>query len=299
MKSRHWTLSILLSLTALPVCALAQALDCANWQSQHPDWIWCDDFENDASLESNYFQVDRADGRFGVFGEAAFGGSRALRATFIPGDENAGGVKLSFGRTPVSPQLVPNQDFTEIYWRHYLMVPSGWVGNPMKLSRAHVFATSGWLQAAVGMVWEDNSSSLGLGIDPVSGVEGSTVITTRYNDQLVFKWLGHRSAQTQVYAAANHNRWFCIEAHMKLNAPGQSDGSFTMWIDGVKEAENTGINWRGNYTAYGINAIFLENYMNYGPSRTQSRYVDNFVVSRARIGCLDSQVRPRPVTDVH
>jgi hypothetical protein len=299
MKFRQAIRSILFSLAALPLYAGAQSLDCVNWQSQHPDWIWCDDFENDASLESNYFQVDRADGRFGATTEAAFGGSRALRATFIQGDENAGGVKLSFGRTPVSPQLLPDENFNEVYWRHYLMVPTGWVGNPMKVSRAHVFATSGWLQAAVGMVWEDNSSSLGLGIDPVSGVEGSTVITTRYNDQLVFKWLGHRSAQTQVYAPANHNRWFCVEAHMKLNTPGQSDGSFTLWIDGTKEAENTGINWRGGYTAYGINAIFLENYMNYGPSRTQSRYVDNFVVSRARIGCVDSEARPRPVTNVH
>ena len=290
----------LFMLAALPVRGQAQALECENWQSRHPEWIWCDDFESDSALESNYFQVDRADGRFGVTTDAAFGGTRAIRATYIPGDENAGGLKLSFGRTTVSPQLLPNQDFTEIYWRQYLMVPTGWVGNPMKVSRAHVFASSGWTQAAVGMVWEDNSSSLGLGLDPVSGVEGSQVITTRYNDQLIFKWLGHRSAQTQVYAPANHNKWYCVEAHMKLNTPGQSNGSFTMWINGVKEAENTGINWRGSYTAYGINAIFLENYMNYGPSRTQTRYTDNFVVSRSPIGCVGAQpVRPSPVTNVN
>jgi hypothetical protein len=296
---RHPLAWLALGLAGLPSWSQAQALECENWQSRHPDWIWCDDFENDAALESNYFQVDRAEGRFGVSNAAAFGGSRALRATFIQGDENAGGVKLSFGRTPVSPQLLQDRDFTQIYWRHYLMVPPGWIGNAMKVSRAHVFATSGWLQAAVGMVWNDSESGLSLGLDPVSGVDGSTVITTRYNDQTVFRWLGHRSAQTQVYAPANHGRWFCVEAHMRLNTPGQQDGSFTLWIDGVKEAENTGINFRGSYTAYGINALFLENYMNFGPSQTQSRYVDNFVVSRSRIGCADADdVRPRPVTNV-
>jgi hypothetical protein len=72
-----------------------------------------------------------------------------------------------------------------------------------------------------------------------------------------------------------------------------------MWIEGVKEAENVDINFRGSYSAYGINAIFLENYMNGGPSRTQSRYVDNFVVSRTRIGCAATDVRPRPVTNVN
>ena len=290
----------LLGLSALPLVSPAQsrALECGNWQSRNPAWIWCDDFESDMALETNYFQVDRAEGRFSASTEAAFMGSRALRAQFIPGQESAGGVKLSFGRTAVSPQLLPDQDFSEIYWRHYMMVPDGWVGNAMKLSRAHVFASSGWLQAAVGMVWNDSETGLGLGLDPVSGVEGASVITTRYNDQALFKWLGHRSAQTPVYAPANLGKWFCIEAHMKLNTPGQSDGSFTLWIDGRKEAENTGINWRGSYTAYGINAIFLENYLNYGPSRTQTRYVDNFVVSRSPIGCVNTQPRPSAITDL-
>jgi hypothetical protein len=298
MKLKSAAALALLAVVASQAQGQTLPLECQNWQSLHPDWIWCDDFENDAALETNYFQVDRAGGRFGVTNEAAFAGSRALKATYIPGDENAGGVKLSFGRTPVSPQLLPTQDFTDIYWRQYIMVPTGWVGQPMKVSRAHVFASSGWTQAAIGMVWEDNSASQGLGIDPTSGVDGSTVITTKYNDQLALRWLGHSSAQTQVYAPANNNRWFCVEARMKLNTPGQSDGTFTMWIDGTQEAHSSGLNWRGSYTAYGINAIFLENFMNYGPSRTQTRYTDSFVVSRTRIGCAQAQVRPRPATNV-
>jgi hypothetical protein len=288
-----------LGLAAFALQANAQTpLECTNWQTRHPEWIWCDDFESDSALETSYFQVDRADGRFGVSNDFAFGGSRSIKATYIQGDENAGGVKLSFGRTTVSPQLLPTQDFTDIYWRQYMMVPTGWVGQPMKLSRAHVFASSGWTQAAIGMVWDDSATGLGLALEPTSGVEGSTVITTRYNDQAVLKWLGHRNAITQVYAPANNNRWFCIEARMRLNTPGQSDGTFTMWINGTQEAHGTGLNWRGSYTAYGINAIFLENWMNYGPSRTQSRYTDNFVVSRQRIGCVTAEVRSSPVTNV-
>jgi len=45
------------------------------------------------------------------------------------------------------------------------------------------------------------------------------------------------------------------------------------------------LNWVGNYSAYGINAVFIENYWNKGAPVVQERYLDNFVVSRARIGC--------------
>jgi len=38
-------------------------------------------------------------------------------------------------------------------------------------------------------------------------------------------------------------------------------------------------------SAYGINAVFIENYWNKGAPVVQERYLDNFVVSRARIGC--------------
>ena len=72
---------------------------------------------------------------------------------------------------------------------------------------------------------------------------------------------------------------------MKLNVAAASDGIFEMWIDGALEAQRTGVNWLGTYSAYGINAVFLENYWNTGSPRRQERYFDNFVVSTQRIGC--------------
>ena len=86
---------------------------------------------------------------------------------------------------------------------------------------------------------------------------------------------------------------------MKLNTPGASDGLFTLWINGTAEAQATGLNWRGSYTQYGINAVFLENWINSGPTQNQVRYMDNFVVSTSRIGCVPSAaVRPNPPTNV-
>ena len=58
-----------------------------------------------------------------------------------------------------------------------------------------------------------------------------------------------------------------------------------MWIDEVQQPEAVSLNWVGRFDSYGINAIFLENYWNGGAPQDQQRYLDNFVVSTARIGC--------------
>jgi hypothetical protein len=276
--------------TLLLVAGAAHSLptECDNWQTKHPDWLWCDDFESDSSLEQNYFDVNRVGGRFGVSNKAAFGGSNSLKGSYAVGQSDAGGVKLSLGKTPVYPKRYTDRNFTDLYWRFYMKTAPNWVGQPMKVTRATIFTNSNWAQAAIGHLWEDSLSSLGLGMDPVSGVSGSTVVTTKWNDFNNMKWLGKLNGKTQVYSAANRDKWQCIEVHMKLNTPGQSDGVFAFWVNGQLEAQKTGLNWRGSYTTYGINAITLENWINDGPPQNQDRFFDNFVVSTQPIGCYNS-----------
>jgi hypothetical protein len=122
-------------------------------------------------------------------------------------------------------------------------------------------------------------------------------VTTKYNDFAHLRWLGKRNGATQVYSPENREKWFCIEVHMKLNTPGMSDGLFEYWINDNREARAENLNWRGQYTTYGINAILMENYRNEPAATSQERYFDNFVVSRSRIGCSGS-TRPEPPTDV-
>jgi hypothetical protein len=285
-----------LALLALPFgVAHAGSLECANWQSQHPDWLWCDDFESDSSLTQNYFDVNRVGGRFGVTSQSAFGGNGSLKATYAVGQEDAGGIKLSLGKTLASPARYTDRNFDELYWRFYLKTSPNWVGQPMKLTRATIFTAANWQQAAIGHLWQD--SALGLGLDPATGVSGSSVVTTGWNDFAHLRWLGKVDGHTQIYSAANRDKWFCVEVHMKLNTPGQSDGTFGFSINGASEAQETGLNWRGSYTTYGINAIMLENWINGGATQSQDRYMDNFVVSTRPIGC-QSDVRPNPPTDI-
>lgn len=261
------------------------AVECNNWQVLHPDWLWCDDFENDNSLGDNYFEVVRSNSYFGVSQEASFDGEGSLKATFLPGISHAGDIKFSLGRSPVAPTRYTNEDFNEVYWRIYVMHEPGWDGNPHKLTRATVFSSSDWSQAAIGHLW--NNSSLGLALDPVSGVSGNMVVTHGYNDFDNMTWLGNKSGLIEIFANENVGKWQCIEVHMALNTPNRSDGVFEFWIDGELQASSNDLNWRDGYTQYGINAIFIENYANGGMTRVQSRYMDNFIVSRQRINCKD------------
>lgn len=248
-----------------------------------PEWIWCDDFETDRI--ASYFEASMPR-------EAGVGvnGSQGVVGRYLVGTSEAGNLKLAFGRTP-SGSLRPADDGTrnyrEVYWRVYVKHPSDWEGGGAdKLSRATVFTGSDWRQAMIAHVWSSRSDGDAyLKLDPASGVSGSSVRTSGYNDFDNLTWLGARRGATPLFSDANKGKWHCVEARVKLNEAGQSNGVFQLWVNGELDVSRTDLNWIGSYNGYGINAVFLENYWNAGTQVEQSRYMDNFVVSTAPIGC--------------
>ena len=134
----------------------------------------------------------------------------------------------------------------------------------------------------IAHVW---SSGEALTLDPASGVRGDRVLTTKYNDFANLHWLGNKPVSSfNLHGSDEAERWVCVECRAKLNAPGQKDGLNQLWIDGRLEVERGNLDWRGNYDRHGINAVFLETYWNKGSPATQSRWIDNFVISSKPIG---------------
>ena len=261
-----------------------------------PDWIWCDDFEEDR--REAYFEVRNADGNFGPRDGAGLAGSRGMVARYREGVTGAGALHLAFGRTPQSyfaPVDAGTEDYREIYWRLYLRVPVEWVGHGgYKLARATVFTSPDhWGQAMVAHLWSgrpDGPNALGLVLDPVSGVDAAgRVVPDEYNDFPAFRWLGVAGSRTKIFDRARRGVWRCIEAGVRLNDPGRANGTFRLWIDGELEAEKLGLDWVGTYREYGINALFIENYWDGGAPATQERAFDNLVVSRTPVGCVPDQ----------
>jgi len=253
------------------------------------EWIWCDDFEADRL--SSYFEYNASSGSFVRSSGDGVSGSSGMRATWSAGQVGAGNLHLAFGRTPTSymrPVDAGTADYRDVYWRMYLRLQPGWTGGGGdKLSRGQVFANASWAQAAVGHVWSGSGGDVNyLKLDPVRGTDAAgNLATTKWNDFANYTWLGAVRGGTPLFSSATAGTWYCVEVRMKLNTPGNADGVFQLWIDGALDAEKTGMNWLGDFSAYGINSIFFENYWNAGSPAPQSRYMDNIVVSTARIGC--------------
>jgi hypothetical protein len=151
-------------------------------------------------------------------------------------------------------------------------------------------ASSGWAQGMIAHVWSGGPRDEYLLIDPASGVSADgALVSTRYNDFSNLRWLGYRQGTTPLFREDHVGQWYCIEAHAKLNTPGQSDGVFEYWIDDRLQARKESVNWHGEWNegqgTYMINAVLFENYWNAGSPVDQERYFDNIVISTHRVGC--------------
>jgi hypothetical protein len=170
----------------------------------------------------------------------------------------------------------------------YVRTQAGWVGGAHdKLSRALVFADANFAEAALAHVWASGPPDTNfLLLDPASGTDSAgNLKSTQYNDFANLRFLGMVHTVTPIFDAAHVGRWYCVEAHARLNDAGQSNGVFELWIDGVQQAQVTTLNWLGSYSQYGFNAVYFENYWNNGAPVAEDRFFDNIVVSTQRIGC--------------
>ena len=266
--------------------------DTAECDAPKPGWIWCDDFEKDRL--SSYFEYAPVDGGFVRLPGVGYGGSAGMRARFSRvGQVQAGFLHLAFGKTP-GPYFRPvdagTMRYQEIYWRHFVKWQVGWTGGGgNKLSRAQAIVNTSWAQAMMAHVWSGIMSEgqpYHLGIVPASTTDASgKVLGTDYNDFAHFRWLGTVWSRTPIFDQTHVGKWYCIEAHARLDDPGRSNGVFELWINGGLEARIEKLNWHGAYTEHGINTVYLENYWNDGSPQPQERYFDNFIVSTQRIGC--------------
>src|SRR5438270_7230133 len=126
--SRHSLLpaaaALATSLGTLAFRTSASTPGCAN---PRPGWIWCDDFEQDRS--ASYFAYDSRNGSFTREAGVGRHGSTAMRARWKPAQEDAGSIKLAFGRTPGT--RMPPVDggparYRDVYWRVFVRSQAGW-----------------------------------------------------------------------------------------------------------------------------------------------------------------------------
>lgn len=271
---------------------VASEVFCPDGSNPDPAVIWCDDFEDGLPLTDKYYEFDHDDGDFIRDSADSFQGEYSLRARFQQNEIDAGHFMYNFGRNPIGSQAFTDTDFDEVYWRFYVKLEEGFEGRPDKLTRTTIFAGQSREQAMIAHVWSHYTDREFLLIDPVSGIDSNNnLITTTWNDFENLQWLGSVKGNTRIEAG----RWYCLEARVKLNSPGNSDGVLEYWIDGELDAGRSDLNYVGSWNDYGINSVFISNYWNQGSTKDQNRYLDNLVISSKRIGCVDAIVESVPM----
>jgi len=257
------------------------------------DVIWYDSFDGLESVQEQYLEYKAGSPGAKRSEKESLGGSgKSMELFYARGSQGVGGRKLVFGDCPFGRPVRASEKFTDVFWRVYVKHQRGWAGAPAKMSRATGFVSGQWNQAFILHVWSGKGATLTL--DPARGVRDGQVVTTKYNDFGNLKWLGNSpSGGFPIHATEESGRWVCVEARLKLNTPGKKDGYGALWVDGVLDAERTGMDFRETYEARSINAVMLEAYWNEGSPADQYRWYDDFVVSTKPIGPVTAGAKPK------
>jgi hypothetical protein len=85
-------------------------------------------------------------------------------------------------------------------------------------------------------------------------------------------------------------KWYAVEYQVILNAPGQSNGSVRLWVDGALKAEKTGLKIRANSSK--LNTVKIGGWYSNGahgnscanPASVSRLYMDDVIISKGFIG---------------
>lgn len=268
-----------------------------------PAVLVCDTFDEASAVGDRWNEYASASGAFVPVAGIGINGSTGMRVRFQPGQVNAGRFSIAMGDVPdeyASWRTVGSGNVREIYWREYIRFAPGWTGITFKQSRLRVLADPdpsdpGPLRSAFqAHFWPDtrtdNAFTDGvLFFNNTRGVDSSGNVIDRGNNTNTSIWLPRTAGATAIYGnRPDGSDWICIEAHVRLNDPGQSNGIEEFWVDGQLEASRSDQDHVGVYDTYGINQVVFDNYWNGGSPDSNVLYRDNIVISTEPIGCLES-----------
>jgi hypothetical protein len=262
--------------------------------SPRPDgWIFCEDFEVGETLTESWFEVD---GTWTRTSQHAASGSASLGARWDVGDTDAGTLVARFGRSPAQgggPVYFSDDDFDEIYWVIWFKHEEGtWGGGPSRLAQITSLATASWGQGVSAYLRTDPADPGVLHASGTHCLENGEVSCVGFDDVGAMSWIASVPGEQEALSDAASGSWHCASARARLNSPGEADGQLDLWVDGIWEGEQTGIDWRGDWTEYGWNALVLQNLWTGGAPAELWRWVDDIAVATVPIGC--PQATPAP-----
>jgi hypothetical protein len=254
-----------------PDVLLATGFESRSWRA---DWSY-------VSPVSHVDRIDRDDkGRFEPFI------GHALRVE-IAKDDNFGldmgfDFKAKLGYEP-----------EEIYFRYYLRFADDWdptVDGGKLPGLAGTYGKAGWggrkADPSGGWSMRGQFNRAPSAANPLHG--HTTIGTYAYHAAMEDEFGDHWYWIRDGIGVLERNRWYCIEQYFRVNTPGSPDGSLRGWIDGALAFEKDDVYVR-DVPSLKIERVWMNVY--HGGTETAARamhlYIDNVVVARKPIGCLN------------
>ena len=256
----------------------ANANECANWQANHPEWVFCDDFEL-----GNKDKWNQVAGKATVDGARTYSGNYSLH---IPYED----------LTPPPPATDINRfaqvDLKDLNLTHFFV--RGYVN----FASGGTYAEQRKLYYIFGKNW-----GTGVGWDVITSAWYRNTPFRHQVNSNGYSWSGLRvpGSDTKKDSVFNFDTWYALELEVKLNSSptcdtaGTCDGLVRVWVNDTLQLERTNIKIRNNVEPLGNVRVgaqaddtnFIVN---------EHRYWDNVVVSRSRIGMYGSTPSPAPAT---
>lgn len=270
--------------------------------------LFSDDYESDKSTA--YFKLNSDSGTWDRSSVVVHNGSFARRSIKAAGTSGQGEC-VRIGACPPNTGWPPFpsdadqiahgidytskfQDVTLTFWHQ---VGASWVDGDVKLARFSGFGDSIGGQFFALHVWSDDADPMGIMLDCATSIAGAgsaqyrpfpntgiqdlsdTVMTAQgWNDFAHLDFFASGRTSSKPYGGANKGTWIQYDVRCKLNTIGIPDGAAELWINGIREVNLTGLNWRSSYNTYGINVIHLERYWNVLAAAGNTSYFDELVI---------------------
>jgi hypothetical protein len=207
---------------------------------------------------------------------------RALRVKIAKGTNTGMNVEYLFAKQP-------GGEPEEVYLRYYLRISADWKtlqgGKMPGIAGTYgkagwggrkVNGTDGWSARGSFAVAPPERNPLG-GLVPVGHYVYHADMPGTYGD--IWTWLDGYGGLLE------KERWYCIEQHVKLNAPDRKDGILRAWVDGRPAFEKTDLRYRTVHRLK-IEKVWMNVY--HGGTQPIDRdvhlQIDNVVISRQYVG---------------
>jgi polysaccharide lyase-like protein len=245
--------------------------------SFHADTVFVEDFES-GTLAAWADGVDPGRQRVVTDPTVAQSGSRYLDVTYPAGGD--GGWLTRF--------FMPGYD--SLYVSYYVRFPADWQGGTKLLGLYGSRTDDQWSAFGKAGICPDGTDFfIAMVVAEPAGNPGATRFFTYYRAMArepdgVTCW-GRYGDGSETYVpplVLTPGLWHHLEFWVKLNAPGQSNATQTLWIDGVQRGTWSGLSLRDS-DVLRLNAVQLTFNRGIGGGPVAQRlYVDHLVVTTAR-----------------